>query len=182
MDITSIRSYIEQNSSIDAMMPHGFRSYMTGFDYQTATIDLFNFTAAKFSEYFTKLGDDYRPSGILYESYPFDQIIKFPPESSAYGNRGKHFNCTLAIRWAGSQHDEWIKAWIKDFVREARAIDKREMLLEGKEPTAENSYVTFHLPDHPAEKAFGGNLERLKEVKRKWDPNGRFDKWLNIPI
>jgi len=182
MDVTSIRSYLEQNTYMDAMVPHGPRSYMTGFDYQTATVDLFDFTAAKFAEYLTKAGDDYRGSAVFYESYPFDQINKLPPNSSAYGNRGKHFNCTICLRWAGSQHDEWIKALIKDFVREARAIDKKAMLSEGKEPTAENSYVTFHLPGDPAEKAFGGNLARLKEVKREWDPNGRFDKWFNIPI
>jgi Berberine and berberine like len=181
-DVTSIRSYLVQNSYMDSSVPHGPRTYMTDFAYQIPSVDLLTFTADKVTEYRGKIGHDYRPCAIFYETYPFDHVTKFPADSSAYANRGRHFNCTVQLRWAGSQHDEWVKSWIKDFVRDAREIDKRVMLAEGRDPTPERGYATFHLPGDRAEKAFGGNLERLKEVKRKWDPNGRFNKWLNIPI
>jgi hypothetical protein len=155
---------------------------MTDFAYQIPSADLLAFTVDKVTEYRAKIGDDFRPCAIFYETYPFDQVIKIPADSSAYPNRGRHFNCTVQLRWAGSQHDEWVKAWIKDFVRQAREIDKKVMLAEGRNPTPERGYATFHLPGDRAEQAFGGNFERLQEVKRKWDPNGRFNKWLNIPI
>jgi len=155
---------------------------MTGFDYQTVSEEIYQLTALTLAEYMEKVGDDYRGGGIVYESYPFDQINKLPSDSSAYGNRGKHFNCTVSLRWSGEKHDAWIKDFIQNFVRQAREVDRSVMLGEGKEPTEENGYVNFHLPGDPVEKAFGNNLPRLKEVKRKWDPNGRFNKWFSIPV
>ena len=128
-----------------------------------------------------KCGQDYRGGGMFYETYPYQKIIQVPGDGTAFANRGKHANCTVCLRWAGENNDAWIKDWIKDFVAGARAVDRQAMLKEQRDPTVENSYVNFHLPEHPVEKAFRDNLPRLIELKKKWDPMGRFNKWFNIP-
>ena len=154
---------------------------MTGFDYQTVPPELLEHTVDKFTHFVSKVGDDYRGSVILYESYPYGKIVQQSCDATAYANRGTHFNCTVCLRWMGADHDEWIKQYIKDFVRDAREIEKSELLKEGRKPTAEKGYANFHLPAEPAEKAFYDHLPRLIELKQKWDPKGIFNKWFSIP-
>ena len=166
---------------MDGMAFHGPRAYMTAFAYQTLSVELLEYAAQFYSSYLSTLGDSYQPSAIIFEGYPFEKIIEVPFDATAYASRGKHFNCSLALRWEGAQHDEWVRQSIKNFVKEARAIDRKVMLERGMEPTEITGYANFNLPDDPPSQAFRGNLPRLIEVKRKWDPNGRFNKWFNIP-
>src|SRR5436190_2621051 len=133
---------------------------MTGFDYQTVTTEICDFAAHKCTEYVEKVGEDYGGGGLFFESYPFQKIIETPYDGTAFANRGEHFNCTVCMRWSNEGNDEWIKAWIKEFVRDVRAVDAKAMQAEGKNLTHENSYVNFHLPDEPVEKAFRSNLPR----------------------
>lgn len=154
---------------------------MTGFDYQTVTHPIFEFSTQEYTKLLEKLGPDCRGAVILYESYPYQKFLETPPDGTAYGNRGKHFNCTVFVRWETPELDESVKAWIKDFIKEAREIDRREMRKEGLNETVEGAYVNFHLPDDRVEMAFGTNLPRLVKLKRKWDPKGIFNKWFNIP-
>jgi hypothetical protein len=181
LDVTAIRSYTEQNQCLDPMMPHGVRTYMSSFAYQTVTVEVLEYTAQKYASYISALGNDCRPGAIMFENYPFEKVIEIPSDGTAYANRGRHFSCAIGLRWEGAQHDDWVKQWIKDFVQEARAIDTKAMIAQGREPTKTSGYANFHLPGDPASPAFGGNFARLTELKQKWDPNGRFNKWLSIP-
>jgi hypothetical protein len=181
LDITGIRPYPEQNSFMNDMVHHGPRSYITAFAYQILSVELLEHAAQFYSSCLSALGEDYRPGVVLFEAFPFNKVIEVPFDATAYANRGKHFNCTVCLRWEGEKHDEWIRQSIRDYVKEARAIDQKVMLERGMKPTEITGYANFHLPGDPPSQAFRTNLPRLIELKRKWDPKGRFNKWFNIP-
>jgi hypothetical protein len=155
---------------------------MTGFDYQKVTVELLQHTVNAFTNFMKEVGEDYRVSVILYECYPYEKIIQVPYHATAFANRGKHYNCTVALRWAGESHDKWVKDYIKKFVREAREIERGYLLEHGLSPTVVNGYANFNLPEEKAKDAFQENLPKLMEVKKKWDPQARFNKWFNVPI
>ena len=154
---------------------------MSAFSYQTVSEDLFQLAVKTFDSYLSKIGDDYRGGGIFFESYLFEKIVSVGCDTTAYANRGEYFNCALALRWSGTQHDAWVKQLIKDFISEAREVDRKCMLAEGKEPTAKTGYANFNLPDDPVSFAFRDHLPKLIELKKKWDPRGKFNKWFSIP-
>ena len=154
---------------------------MTAFVYQTITTEILTYAVKNWTSYVSKIGNDYRGGAIFFEGYSFEKIIAVPSENTAYANRGKYFNCALGYRFEGAQHDAWIRQWAKDFVQECRAIDEKKMIELGKEPTVLNGYANFHLPGARADEAFRENLPKLVGLKRKWDPEHRFNKWFSIP-
>ena len=68
----------------------------------------------------------------------------------------------------------------KNFVKGARAIDMEVAMASGEEILEKTAYANIPLPDSNLGEAFRANLTRLIEVKGKWDPNERFNKWHNI--
>ena len=154
---------------------------MTAFAYQTVSEELVRFGVETQQKFRAALGEDYVLGDIFFEAYPYEKIMSVAADETAYANRGKYFNCALGFRWKGAQHDAFVKQFIKDYVRESREIDRKVMLERGSKPTALNGYANFHLPGDPVSGAFQGHLPRLVEIKKKWDPKGRFNKWFSIP-
>jgi Berberine and berberine like len=154
---------------------------MTSFAYQAVSEESLQLAVKSYAAFLSTVGDDYRGGAIFFEGFPFEKIVSVPSDATAYANRGKYFNCTLGFRWSGSHYDDWVKQLIKDFVQEAREIDRKFMLAHGQEPTVQNGYANFHLPAASVAQAFQENLPRLIEMKKKWDPNRRFNKWFCIP-
>lgn len=179
-DHLGVHTYAEQNSINNPLTVHGPRTYVTGFAYQALSVPLLNYTLEKFSSYIATLGQDYVTSAILYEAYPTAKTCEIPPDATAYANRGNWFNCAMMIRWKGAEHDVWVKEWIKEFVKGARAVDAQVAMTSGQEVMEKTAYANIPLPDSTPGEAFRGNLPRLTEVKKKWDPNGRFNKWHHI--
>lgn len=179
-DHLGVHSYADQNAVNNPLAPHGPRTYVTGFAYQGLSVELLNYSVKKYTEYISTLGEDYVTGAILYEAYPTAKTLEVPIEATAYSNRGDWFNCAMMLRWKGKEHDDYVKEWIRDFVKGARAIDAQVALAKGEEVKEKTAYANIPLPDATPRDVFRGNLARMMEVKRKWDPNGRFNKWFNV--
>ena len=181
-DHLGVHPYAQQNAVNNPLAPHGPRTYVTGFAYQALSVPLLNYSLEKYSSYIAALGEDYVTGALLYEAYPTDKICEVPADATAYANHGHWFNCAAMLRWKGAEHDAWVKEWIKDFVKGARAIDAEVAIASGEKVLEKTAYANIPLPDSTPGEAFRGNLSRLIEVKTKWDPNGRFNKWHNILV
>ena len=93
------------------------------------------------------------------------------PSDSAFYWRYKDFIVQFQAWWADPRSkdgDSYIK-WIES---------SRKTL----EPYMEGAFVNFVDKDIPVKDYYGGNFKRLKEIKRKWDPNNVFDFPLGIPL
>lgn len=117
--------------------------------------------------------EDLRGSIVGYELFPNDKAREVPPEATAFANRGKYFNVALLMSWKNPESDKQVRA----FKQEVAALI-RDRGFKGDEVGGEgvgqyNNYLDSSIS---AEGAFGSNAKRLKELKRKYDPENRFDK------
>jgi len=178
VDHTSIHPYVQQNAVLNPIVPHGPRSYTKSFVYQVTSIspELLNYSIDKFAEYISHLGEDYEISAVIYEPFPPGKVSEIPENGTACPLRNGIIHCVLNVRWKNEIHDAWVAQWVRDFIKGAREIDQR---ISGG--SKEFGYANMVLPGEKAAEAFGENYAKLREVKRKWDPEMRFTKWLPIP-
>lgn len=163
-DIIQRRSYVSQQSLLDATQPKGWRYYWK-------------------SEYLPDLAPALLPKTIQHAGNvvsPHSAILLFPiggalnqyaEDHSAVGNREAGWVINIAASWeeAGDDNDniEWARtAW----------RDIRQFSTGG-------TYINFLTEDEGDERiqaAYGKNYDRLVEVKTKWDPENMFRLNKNI--
>jgi hypothetical protein len=85
----------------------------------------------------------------------------------------------MAIRWKDAQHDTWVQKWLKGFVDGAVLIDQTLAKVSKLGPET-HGYANFSMPETKVTDIFSRNIIKLKEIKAKWDPNGRFNKWFDV--
>lgn len=117
--------------------------------------------------------EDLRGSIIGYELFPNDKAREVDPEATAFANRGKYFNVAVLMSWKNPESDKEVRK----FKQEVAALI-RDKGFKGDEVGGEgvghyNNYLDSSIS---AEGAFGSNAKRLKELKKKYDPENRFDK------
>jgi hypothetical protein len=179
-DHTQIHSYADQNKVTDPIATHGDRKYMKGFAFRYFNPAIVDYSLQEFGSFLNAMGPSDAGSAILMEAHPYGKMCSVPPEATAFANRGDYFNCTMAARWKGSEKDEFVRDWTKTFVSGAKVIEDR-LAQERKEKAISGGYANMDMPGDKAVDAFKSDLPRLKEVK-KWDPNGRFNKWFPISV
>ena len=180
-DHTQIHPYAQQNKCIDGLATYGDRKYMKGFSFRYFNPALVDYVLQQVTSFLEIMGPDDAGSAILLEAHPFDKLNSIPLDATAFANRGDYFNSTIALRWKNSDKDEFVRSWTKTFIAGARVIENR-MAEERKETVIDGGYANMDMPGDKTTDAFKTNLPRLMELKRKWDPNGRFNKWFPIPV
>lgn len=91
---------------------------------------------------------------------------------SAYVHRNSLYNFRIFFDSLDAENVKPSKAWSKKFLKSVQFLDSGE--------TYQN-YPDRELPDY-LDRYYGSNLERLINIKRKWDPNGYFRSRMSIPI
>jgi len=163
-DIVQPRSYVSQQSLLDATQPKGRRYYWK-------------------SEYLPELSDGLFSKAMDNASKiisPHSAILLFPlqgalneiPEDdSAVGNRKSEWVINIASAWDDSNDDQKNIKWARDTWE-----DIREFSTGG-------TYINFLNEEEGADRikdAYGENYGRLAEVKGKWDPTNLFNANKNI--
>ena len=92
------------------------------------------------------------------------------PDATAFGHRDANYACVIAGMWPDPADNEANTAWVKDFYaaiapalagRRLRQLRVRRRPVEGP-------------------RNYGANYARLREVKRRYDPNNLFHLNQNI--
>jgi hypothetical protein len=89
------------------------------------------------------------------------------PTATAFWNRSFEWNCPVIGPWIGLDGKrEECTAWVRQ-------------IMQVLAPYSVGAYSVEIVPGLPetvseVEQAYGGNLNRLRELKRKWDPDQRF--------
>jgi len=163
-DIVQPRSYVSQQSLLDATQPKGRRYYWK-------------------SEYLPELSDGLFSKAMDNASKiisPHSAILLFPlqgalneiPEDdSAVGNRKSEWVINIASALDDSNDDQKNIKWARDTWE-----DIREFSTGG-------TYINFLNEEEGADRikdAYGENYGRLAEVKGKWDPTNLFNANKNI--
>ena len=163
-DIVQRRSYVSQQSILDATQPKGRRNYwkseyLPGVEPQTL---------AKAVEHAARMASPY--SVIVL--FPIDGALdRLPDDHSAMGNREAAIVLNIAASWDKADDDKANMEWVRAAWRDMRGFSTGGV------------YVNFLAEDEGVDRiraAYGKNFDRLVEVKTKWDPANLFRVNKNI--
>ncbi len=164
-DVVQPRSYLSQQTLLDATQPKGRRyywksDYLPGLDAEMA---------APLIEHAERIVSPH--AAILL--FPLDGAIgRLPDDHSAAGNRDAGLVLNIAAGWDDAADDAANIAWAR-----AAWHDLRRFSTGG-------AYINFQTEDEGDERiraAYGKNYERLVEVKTAWDPDNVFRMNKNVP-
>jgi FAD/FMN-containing dehydrogenase len=161
----------------DVISPHPFAGWQQAFDPLLAP-GARNYWK---SHNFSKLSDEVIDVAVDFgKRLPSEQteiffarvggaINRVAADATAYPHRDAEFVLNLHARWEDKKDDEACVAWARDFFK-------------ASEPYATGGvYVNFIPNDEErVPNAYGPNLARLKELKKKYDPNNLFRVNQNI--
>jgi FAD/FMN-containing dehydrogenase len=157
-DIVQPRSYVSQQSLLDATQPKGRRYYWKSEYLPKLEPELL----AKLIEHAERIVSPH--SVILL--FPVDGALnRLPEDKSAVGNRGSAAVLNIAASWENAEDDKANIEWAR-----AAWHDMRRFSTGG-------TYVNFLTEEEGDERihaAYGKNYERLVAVKTKWDPGNLF--------
>jgi FAD/FMN-containing dehydrogenase len=159
-------SYL-QLQGIFGEIPFGLRHYWKGHFVNALPDDLIELVVEHFARRTSPLGT------ILIE--PLHGLAtRVPEDATAFANRHAAFNVSGISIWESEDDDEEQTAWARDFA-------------DGVQPhsTRGGGYLNYMGRDEPLERveaAFGPEkFARLRELKRKFDPDNLFRQNQNIP-
>ena len=164
-DILQRRSYLSQQSLIDATQPAGHRyywksEYLPG--HEPAMLD-------KALAHAQKIVSPH--SAILI--FPLDgPLNRVPGEHSAVGNREAASVTNIAAAWDSAEDDEANIGWARETWQDIRPFSTGGVYV---------NFLTDEETDDRTRAAYGdANFARLAQLKRKWDPDNFFRRNKNV--
>jgi len=163
-DVLQRRSYVSQQSILDATQPKGRRYYWKS-----------EFLPGLSSELLAKVIDNAKRivsphSGIVL--FPIDGALKqLPEDHSSVGNRDAAVVLNITASWESPEEDATNIEWARTSWQDMRRF------------STGGTYMNFMTEDEGAERiqaAYRTNYERLVQVKTKWDPENLFRMNKNV--
>lgn len=168
VDLSGRPNYVQSQSAFDPSFPDGRRNY-----WKSLFIDDLDHLDDRSIDAMVTLAAT-RPTAetIIVLRHLGGAMSQVPDDATAYANRQAQFNLSIDGTWEDPRDDERMIAW----TREA---------WEGmREPTGAGVYLNFaglgEENELLARAGHGGNYERLRAVKRRYDPENFFRGNINI--
>jgi len=163
MDALGPIPYTALNTMLDPAFPRGARNYWKA---QLLT-DLSDDAICTLVHSFEACPS---PMSHLIVEHLHGAASRVPVDSSACTLRATGFNVVIASQWAHASETERGIAWAKETFA---------ALTPYLAPTRYVNYLEVDAADAAAV-AYGPNLQRLRDLKTKWDPDNVFHKNVNI--
>ena len=163
-DVLVRRPYVQQQSLLDATQPKGRRYYWKS-EYLASVEPAL---CEKMIEHAAAIRSPHSAI-ILFQIE--GALNRLPNEHSAVGNRDARVLLNIAGAWEEASDDEANIAWAR-----AAWSDMKEFSTGG-------NYINFLTEDEGPERvraAWGESLQRLAQIKAKWDPDNVFRTNRNI--
>ena len=161
-DVIGPRPYTKWQTTFDELLAPGARNYWKSHNFTGLSDEL----VAVLLEFAGNL-----PSGqtqIVMDRLG-GAINRVPREATAYPHRDVEFVLNVHTRWESPSQDQTCVAWARKF-------------FDATTPHATGSVYVNFIPEDEARvpNAYGANLERLKALKNKYDPQNLFRVNQNI--
>jgi FAD/FMN-containing dehydrogenase len=164
-DMTQPVPYTEHQQQADELYCEGHRNYWKSNFYDEIS-DGFIETV---TEYTTSIPSPY--STVFFE-WMGGAIAERSHDATAFPHRDRAFAFTVAPKWTDPERDEEHITWAREFH-------------EALEPYAADGVYVNYLSDDETDRvpeAYGERYDRLRAVKREWDPNNLFRTNQNIEL
>lgn len=128
----------------------------------------------KLFQVFVKLPPEFRSSVMMLEAFPTNRVGEIDSDSSAFPDRDGQLLLSPVLTYAANAS--------LDAAAEAIANDIRQALLSGTDGKLE-AYVNYAKGDETVEEIYGNEpwrLEKLRRLKKEYDPNGQFNFYAPI--
>ncbi|KAB8228825.1 FAD-binding oxidoreductase [Aspergillus alliaceus] len=115
---------------------------------------------------------------LLFEFFKSDKWCEYSTSDMAFANRGPHQNLLIGPFWDFPEHDNVARQWSQAVAKLAWLELERDQIEHGPsaKPAPATEYGNYdHLAASPRQ-IFGANVERLIEIKQKYDRDNVFDK------
>jgi hypothetical protein len=161
---------------------HGTRRYLKAAAVRRLTVPILRTVFDGFCEYTESVGPDSQRSVILCEYFPQGKMNSVPQGATPFNNRGNWLNMHIVPDWGHrTDLDAYSKQWVHSLVEKLVAAEKQDELLEeGEEVMLKQGYWNGSWGEEKSSLVFGRNYEKLRLLKRKYDPNMVFKKWYPI--
>jgi FAD/FMN-containing dehydrogenase len=164
-DTVQWRTYVSQQSLLDATQPKGRRYYWKSEYLPRVDRELLE----KCMEHARRIVSPH--SAIIL--FPIDgPLNQLPDDHSAVGNRDAAAVLNIAAAWTEAKDDDANIAWARTAWQDMRRF------------STGGTYINFLTEEEVGERlkaAFGTNYQRLVEIKTRWDPKNMFRINKNIP-
>ncbi|EWZ38498.1 hypothetical protein BFJ63_vAg330 [Fusarium oxysporum f. sp. narcissi] len=178
---TEMMTTAKTNTLLNSVMDHGIRRLM-GSGNITMPLDIEPMlqTAETFWE-FCESRDGMGKSVLAIEFFPTDKIREVPQDATAYANRGDYYDAMTSFAWENPAYDSEIRQFNRSLCKRIRETNGYSATAGGhwsKGPVG--VYINIEADSISPKDAWGVNLHRLRELKKKFDPNNVFNKWHGI--
>jgi FAD/FMN-containing dehydrogenase len=164
VDVVSPHPLTGWQQAFDPLLTPGARNYWKSHDFS----ELSDAAIAAIIDYAGRLPG---PDCEIFIAQVGGAMARVAGDATAYPNRDSHFILNVHTRWQEAAEDRTCINWARDF------FDATAAHASG------TAYVNF-MPDDEAdrvEQIYGGNYQRLTQVKAKYDPSNFFRVNQNIP-
>ncbi|KAF4969245.1 hypothetical protein FSARC_3498 [Fusarium sarcochroum] len=180
-DNTEMITIAQVNTLLNSVMDHGIRRLM-GSGNITMPLDIEPMlqTVETFWE-FCEAHNGMGKSVVAIEFFPTDKIREVAQEATAYANRGDYYDAMTSFAWQDPGYDEEIRQFNRSLCKRIRETNGYQAVAGGhwsKGPVG--VYINSEADSISPKDAWGVNLPRLRELKKKYDPQNVFNKWHGI--
>jgi hypothetical protein len=167
-DNSVITSYIWAQSYSDNDLPNGWNYYSTGIMIPDITKDFINLIIDEYS----KVNFTYSAvTGIWHTGGAIQSVA---PDETAYSARDNNFMVVIDCGWPDPSENTQQVEWGRSLKKKIKSI------YPNLEETGYINFQTFDNISAEIRSAYGNNLQRLSEIKGKYDPDNFFRMNHNI--
>jgi FAD/FMN-containing dehydrogenase len=146
------------------------------------TVPIINTFSEYIAEFVNRVGiEDGGNSMVIVEFYPGKKLLSVPRDATAFYQRGNWVDYHAMVGWGQrAELDSWVAGWIQRLIDNVTKLEKADDEIPDDIKTGgQNGY--FYTGDGANRKQiFGTNYERLRTLKRKYDPDMVFHSWYPI--
>ena len=106
-------------------------------------------------------------NALIFEHF-HGAVTRVPQTATAFPHRRPGYNLLVAGEWLDPADATACRAWVQDTIAALQPF------------AAGRTYVNYGTAEDSAASAYGPNLERLRQVKRAYDPDNVFRRNHNV--
>ncbi|MCE8518999.1 FAD-binding oxidoreductase [Ruegeria pomeroyi] len=157
VDVIGPHPFVGWQAAFDPLLTPGERNYWKSHDFASLSPEAIEVLVAA-------IGDLPDPQSEVFIAHVGGAMARVAPGETAYPERSAHFIMNVHTRWSTADKDDFCIGWARKLFDDMRPY------------STGSAYVNF-MPEDEVDRidnVYGANMQRLSEVKAKYDPDNFF--------